>query len=128
MITRDDFFMGRDLTYTSDLTVDIELAAQTTIARVNELLHVFGEERRVTSGWRPPDVNANTPGAAKFSKHMLGLACDLEDHEGDLDEWCLDNLQVLERIGLWLEHPSATKGWCHVQTIPPKSRNRIFYP
>lgn len=128
MISRDDFFMGRDLEYQSELTNEIELAAQDTLARVNRLMFIFGEKREVTSGWRPPEVNACTPGAAKFSKHMLGKAVDLEDHEGSLDDWCFAHPEALEQCGLWLEHPAATKGWCHLQTVPPKSRNRIFYP
>ena len=59
---------------------------------------------------------------------MTGHAIDISDPEGDLDEWCLEHQDVLQTIGLWMEHPSATKGWCHVQTIPPKSGRRCFYP
>jgi hypothetical protein len=129
MISRDDFYKNRDLEYSSDWTNEIELQAQVTIKRANQLLVAFGDENRVvTSGWRPPEVNANIPGAAKFSRHMTGQAIDIEDHEGDLDEWCLAHPEVLVTLGLWQEHPAATKGWCHLQTVPPKSGNRVFYP
>jgi len=128
MIGRDDFFAGRDVTYAVDLTQSIEIAASVTIVKVNRLLTHFGEVRAVTSGWRPPPLNAATPGAAPFSRHMSGQACDLADPEGDLDEWCFTHQDVLEKIGLWMEHPASTKGWCHVQTMPPKSGNRCFYP
>jgi hypothetical protein len=38
------------------------------------------------------------------------------------------NLAVLEELQLWLEHPDATPGWCHLQILPPRSGRRVFYP
>lgn len=128
MISLDDYWMGRDKEYADELTPSIELQAKITISRANVLLATFGEQRTVNSGWRPPEVNTATPGAAMFSRHMTGQAIDISDPEGDLDEWCLSHQDTLAGIGLWLEHPASTKGWCHVQTVPPKSGNRVFYP
>jgi hypothetical protein len=129
MISRDDFLMGRDEAYPLEFTPEISASCDLTIALVNQLLYHFGEDRKVNSGWRPAEVNAAIPNAARFSKHMLGQACDLDDPEGDLDAWCLVNKDnVLAILGLWLEHPASTKGWCHVQTVAPKSGNRVFYP
>lgn len=128
MITLQDYWMGRDTQYPDDLTPEIEANAAELIARVNKLLESFGEDRMVNSGWRPPAVNASVRGAAVKSKHMLGLAVDLADPDGELDDWCMDNLGELERVGLWLEHPSATKNWCHLQSVPPRSGKRVFYP
>lgn len=134
MITLNDFWMGRDKTHSAELTPDIVRNAEVTVQRANLLLSEFRHDtgdteiRKVNSGWRPAAVNAATPNAALRSKHMTGQAIDISDPEGDLDEWCLSHLEVLERIGLWLEHPSATKNWCHVQTVPPKSGRRFFYP
>jgi hypothetical protein len=82
----------------------------------------------ISSGWRPMAVNARVPGAAPRSKHMSGQAVDLYDPEGDLDDWCMAHQDRLAAAGLWLEHPSATKSWCHLQSLPPKSGNRVFYP
>jgi hypothetical protein len=61
---------------------------------------------------------------------MTGQACDLFDPEGDIDDWAMSEpgQKVLTDLGLWLEHPSATKGWRHVQSIPPMSKRRVFYP
>lgn len=73
-------------------------------------------------------VNTAVPGAAKNSKHIVCQAIDLNDHDGRLDAWCLANLDALEELGLWLEHPDATPGWCHLQTQPPRSGNRVFEP
>jgi len=128
MITLADYWMGRDVWFSRALTPAIRTSAEVTVQRANALLQLFGEARAVNSGWRPPEINASTPGAALKSKHMTGEAIDLADPEGDLDEWCFNNQQDLVSLDLWQEHPASTKGWCHVQTIPPKSGNRVFYP
>ena len=128
MISLDDYYMGRDRQYPDELSDGLRENAQDTVKKVNELLALFKETRIVTSGWRPAAVNASTPNAASKSKHMTCQACDLDDPEGDLDQWALENRWALENIGLWMEHPAATKGWAHFQTVPPKSGKRIFYP
>jgi hypothetical protein len=140
-ISLPEYWMGRDETYPLAMSPAIARAAVTTVDLANKLLvlaascdvHLMRNARTgslVRSGWRPPSVNAITPGAAPNSKHMTGQAIDIEDPDGDLDEWLMtkDGLDTLVHLGLWLEHPSATKGWTHVQTIPPKSLNRVFYP
>lgn len=127
-MTYDEYWMGRDRLFSADLTPEIVGNAAILIDRVHKLLKVFGEERPITSGWRPPAVNGNTTGAAVKSKHMTGQAIDLADPDGDLDDWCLENQEMLQHFELWLEHPSATKGWCHLQSVPPKSQKRVFYP
>jgi len=128
MITLTQYYMGRDQVYGHLLTQELRYHAMETVEKVNQLLLAFGEDRKVNSGWRPPAVNNNTPGAASKSRHMTCQACDLEDADGDLDDWCMEHQDELTKIGLWMEHPAATKGWCHVQIIPPKSGRRVFYP
>jgi len=141
MITIQQFYMGRDRIYPAELTPDKQLAAHATVQKINALIAAFradGVELEtkpgtmppspVSSGWRPAKINGNTAGAAPKSKHMSCHACDLYDPEGDIDQWALDHPEVLAKIGLWQEHPSATKGWAHFQTIPPRSGNRVFYP
>ena len=124
-----DYCMGRDKKYPDDWSDEIEAAAVDLLDRVDALLADFGEERKITSGWRPPAVNASTPNAAPKSKHMTGHAVDLADPEGDLDDWCAENDgERLMAYGLWMEHPAATKSWTHLQSLPPKSGKRIFYP
>jgi hypothetical protein len=133
-ITLSDFYMGRDKTYASELTLEIQANAVITVERVNQLLAEFyasqpeGSYRTVNSGWRPPEVNAGTEGAAKNSKHMTGQACDLSDDDGRLDAWCLVNPGMLAQIGLWQESPQSTPRWCHVQIVAPASGNRVFIP
>lgn len=136
MITLDDYFMGwdKDPRFALELSHEIRGNAQETVRRVNLLLSHYvaavpGAERpRVTSGWRPRAINAGTANAAPRSRHMTAEACDLSDPEGDLDQWCMDNLEVLDGCGLWLEHPAATKSWSHLQIVPPRSGRRVFYP
>ena len=132
MIILSEYFMGRDKQYPDELTDTLHKNAEQTVASVNVLLGFFGEHRKVNSGWRPAAINASTPGAAAKSKHMTCQACDLDDPEGDLDEWCLAHPDILTKIGLWQEHPASTKGWCHVQTVQYRSwrpgKPRWFYP
>lgn len=130
MITLTDYWMGRDREFPLALTPQIEKNAELTVQLANALLVRFGEGRRVNSGWRPPEVNAKTAGAAPKSKHMTGQAIDLADPEGDLDDWLMsaEGQAAMAELGLWHEHPAATKGWAHLQTVPPRSGRRTFYP
>jgi hypothetical protein len=123
-----DYYMGRDKLHRGELTRELRANARETLRRVNGLLRRAGLMRKITSGWRPSSINAAVPGAAKGSKHLSCLAIDLEDRNGMLDAWCMANLDALEDLGLWLEHPDATPGWCHLQILPPRSGNRVFSP
>jgi hypothetical protein len=139
MIELPDYWMGRDSAYPLAMTPAIGNNAFTTVELANKLLVLAKTagvrltsnpttSSLVSSGWRPPAINAATPNAAVNSRHMTGQAIDIYDPDGTLDEWLLMWPHVLEDLGLWAEHPACTKGWCHVQTIPPRSGNRFFYP
>lgn len=128
MITRDEVLMGRDKQYPADYTKEVSDNIDKLLIALNKLRKAYGKPMTVSSGFRPPSINAATAGAAKRSNHMLGLACDFKDADGELDKWLMANLKLLEEIGLWLEHPDATKGWAHVQIVPPRSGNRVFRP
>ena len=137
-ISLDDYYMGRIDRFGGELDDQKRAAAAETVTRVNKLIKaaaadgVVLEKNRtgspVNSGWRPLAINQGTANAAPRSKHIQCLACDLHDPEGDIDEWCMANQDKLAEIGLWLEHPSATKGWCHVQIVAPRSGSRVFFP
>lgn len=126
MITRQEILMGRDKQY--PLNEEQENNLNILLERVNKLRQAYGKPMIVSSGYRPAAINANVPGAAKRSNHLMCAACDFRDTDGKIDEWCMANLDKLEEMGLWLEHPDATKGWCHVQIFPPRSGNRVFRP
>jgi len=125
-ITLEEYWMGRDKLYPP--SAEIQAAAEALVPKLNLLLEKFGQDRVVTSGYRPPAINATVPNAAKYSNHEIGHACDLADHAGDLDAWCVTHLEVLVEIGLWLESPVTTHGWCHLQDVPPHSGKRVFSP
>lgn len=137
-ITIEDYWMGRDHAFPHDLTPEIRANAADTVSKVNLLLFhavkdgivliASNRYNLVNSGWRPPAVNAAQPNAAPKSKHMTGKACDISDPTGTLGRWCMANLDELEAIGLWMEHKSATPSWVHLQTVPPRSGRRVFYP
>lgn len=137
MITEREFWKGRDVQYASDLTPEIQANAKETLRRVNELLKLFYaarpascQDRGCNSGWRPPRVNARTRNAALKSHHMTGKACDVGDDDSELGSWLMttEGQAALVKIGLWIEHPSATPRWSHFQTVPPRSGRRVFYP
>lgn len=128
MITLAGFYKGRDVKFAKELTDTIKANAKDLMQKVNRLLVIAGlTDRDATSGWRPSAVNAATIGAAKKSNHMLGLAVDVADADKQLQRWCLANLNILEELGLWMEHPRDTPTWCHLQTVPPRSGRRVFY-
>lgn len=141
MLTLQQYWNGYDKRYPNELTTRINAEAAETVRVLNQLavaLQKAGIRLEVspktgsilTSGWRPEQVNSTTPGAAVRSLHILALAADLYDPEGELDEFLLSDKgqAILVSLDLWLEHPSATKGWCHVQRKPPRSGRRVFYP
>jgi hypothetical protein len=127
-ITLADYFMGRDCSHANELSGELRTNAALTVARANALLERAGFAGIVNSGWRPHAINAAIPRASARSKHLTCQAIDLDDLNDALDTWCLHNLCVLEDLGLWLEHPDATPGWCHVQIVPPRSGRRMFMP
>lgn len=138
-ITLEHYWMGRDKTHGAELTPVIEANALVLVERVNKLLTYAGGALELvrnprtgsplTSGWRPEAINGATPGAAIFSAHMSGEAIDLFDPDGEIDDWLWANQHILGflDVDLYVEHPSATKGWAHLQTRVPKSQRRMPY-
>ena len=130
MITLDAYWKGRDTEYANELTDEIRANAQVTVDRANELLARAGRSdiHSVNSGWRPMAINDATANSAARSKHLSAEAADLPDADRTIATWCVDNLDVLKEIGLWMEDPRWTPTWTHVQIVPPKSGKRVFIP
>lgn len=126
MITSKEVLMGRDVKYplSSELRHNLE---QRLLPALNRFRTAYGLPMIVSSGYRPPAINQATEGAAKRSNHMLCLACDFVDKDSSLAKFCLDNLALLEKCGLYLEHPKHTPGWVHLQCVAPGSGNRVFF-
>jgi hypothetical protein len=140
-INVEDYLMGRDHDFPGECTEVVLDNAAKTVASVNGLLAALetanieieaNPQTRtpISSGWRPAQINSRIMGAALRSKHMSGEACDLYDPDGLIDDFLMgeEGQRALVDLRLFLEHPSATKGWCHVQTVAPRSGKRVFYP
>ena len=143
MFTVDDYFMGRDrdARFAHLVTPVLRANAAEWVRRANLLIALFYRDhpevrvRKIRSGWRPPEINAATKGAAKASSHMICSGGDIEDFDGadndkanDLALWCVNNAQYLEKAELWMEDPRCTPTWVHWQTFAPRSGARFFIP
>ena len=75
-------------------------------------------------GFRPQAAPIGAPN----SNHKLGQGIDLFDPKNEIDAWCMENFTALAACSIWIEHPSATPGWSHWQSVPPKSGKRAYMP
>jgi hypothetical protein len=140
-VSVDEYLMNRGSL--EELSDEIVRNINTLIPRVNELLERFGEKRNVTSGLRRmedhiriyEEINAKRRAKGlpeqkvpMGSKHLIGAAIDLEDKNDKLKEFCVKNTHILKELGLYMEDPSATDTWCHLQCIPPGSGKTVFRP
>lgn len=120
-----------------DWTPERQAAAEAMLEPVNALLmeaEAHGVELTMNprthtlvsgitfGGFRPQDC----PQGAAHSAHKDGRAVDIYDPHGDLDRWISD--LILERFGLYREHPADTLGWCHLSDKAPSSGRRTFHP
>lgn len=129
ILTSEDYF-GR-MTHIEPPSDEVKANADILIDKVNQLLAECPADVQpdgMNSGWRPASYNAKVPGAAVKSKHITGQAVDLGDPDGALDDYLLHRQGLLSKYGLHMEHPLATKGWCHLQSVPPRSGNYVFFP
>jgi hypothetical protein len=60
------------------------------------------------------------------SKHLFGHAVDIEDKDGKFYAWVQKNEAFLQELGLHYE--LGTKGWVHLQSVPPGSGKIGFWP
>lgn len=123
-VTEAEYWMGRDVQYPPD--VSTRKNAEKLLIALNLLRDLYGKPLKVSSGYRPAAINATTAGASKTSCHMTGEACDFEDTDRKLIQWCLRNMDLLEKAGLYMESPINTPTWVHLQTRAPKSGKRVF--
>lgn len=123
MISRAEILMGRDVEFPLDQALEANL--EKLLTAVNLLRKAYGKPMFVSSGYRPGRFNKAAGGASR-SAHITCEAVDFKDADGSLAKWCLANLTVLEDAGLYLENPTKTVGWLHVQIRPTKSR--VFNP
>lgn len=116
--------MGRDLTHPPN--DELKENASDTVGKLKAIEFAYGKPLTITSGYRPKEITFTVDGAKKGDAHEKCCGADLRDRDGSLNSWCMANLKILEKVGLWLEHPSSSKNHCHLQTYPPRSKNRVF--
>jgi len=107
----------------------------TTADNLNKLLSVmnqiraaYGKPMTVNSGLRSQaDQDRINPKAPK-SNHLKGLACDIADADAALWAWCMVNMPLMEKLGVYFEDKNASPTWVHFQIVAPASGKRIFKP
>lgn len=65
---------------------------------------------------------------ASHSAHKEGLAVDIYDPSDQIDRWLMKNQNLLEKYGIYIEHPDSTPRWSHWSVRPPKSGKHVFVP
>ena len=100
---------------------------------MNKIRAKYGKPMIITSGVRSIDDQTRIDGSAGRkprvgSMHIRAAACDVWDRDKWLWGWCMDNLQFLIDLGVYLEDKTATPTWTHFQILPPGSGNRVFRP
>ena len=140
-ISVDEYLMGRATL--SELSPEIIGNINILIPKVNDLLEIFSEYRSVNSGLRLDSDHVriydeiNTKRRKKGlapvsipwgSTHLSGEGIDLEDKNDKLKEFCIKNIHLLKKLGLYMESPEFTDTWCHLQCRKTKSGLIIFKP
>lgn len=121
--SRKEMLKDREIEY--PLTPKLEENLVKLLLALNIIRETWGKPMIVTSAYRPGRYNT-AAGGAKNSAHLTCEAVDISDVNGDLKEFLVKNVELLEKAGLWMEHPDRTPSWCHLQTR--RVRNRIFMP
>jgi len=152
---RWDYWFGPDevdrrIKYAKSFLPEYEQNGDDVQQRIAAVVTAFRSETEIelpegySSGWRPGAVNEATSNAGKLSNHLTARAGDKRDSpDGEFAWWCFRTPGILERHGLWMEHPVATvvrawmtakdqgrtpTPWCHLQNVPPHSHLRVYFP
>lgn len=125
MISVTEYLMGRHEEYPLSVTQAMHMAD--LLSRVNYLRAVYQKPLKVNSGYRPGKYNTEAGGAPK-SPHLMCQAIDLADPDGHFASWLIGHKRLLTELGLYMEDPSYTNGWVHLQTTKPASGNIVFIP
>lgn len=107
------------------------------LKRINKVRAAYNKPMTVTSGYRSMYDHKRIYSQKGItdeskipmqSKHLYGQAVDIADADGSMKKWVLENVKLLEDVGLWCEDFAYTKTWIHFQILPPKSGKRFFIP
>jgi len=95
---------------------------------VSELERQYDEDFIVTSGVRTPEEQERINPKVKHSAHIAGSAVDVLDLDHAIYQFCVDNIPLIKKLGLYIEDRSVTVRWIHLQTRRPPSGNIFFIP
>ncbi len=139
-ITLQDYFTSSgaypEREKSPELTGIVRASAVILLDKVNKLLDELNYQgsRKLSSGFRPSNINAATPGSAKKSAHMSGRGLDIiDDKDQTLAKLVASRPDLLRKYGLFLESPDHTKGkytnWIHCDYVSRADRpSRTFIP
>lgn len=125
-ITKEEYLMGR--IKEEDLPDEYKKNMEELLDKINKLLALYKKPVTLNSGYRSSEDQLRINPKAPKSKHTECAAIDLGDRSLSFRYWCLINLKELIDLGLYMEDPSHTPTWTHLQCIPPHSGSRIFLP
>lgn len=121
-----------------ELTEDLIENANKLLHKIQALFEELDleiEDYKISSGFRPSDVNKTIKNAAKKSLHQLCLAVDIMDDKNQtLAKKMRECADMRKEMGVWLESPDHTKGkytnWVHLDISPsrPKRDSMEFVP
>ena len=95
---------------------------------ITQLETAYGKPFIVTSGLRSQVLQQSINPAVKNSAHITGEAVDMSDPDGAIYSFCIDNVDILINLGVYVESRTYTPRWSHLTIRPPKSGNRFFIP
>ncbi len=121
--SRTECLKGRDAQYPLDEQLENNLA--TLLIRLNKFREIYGKPMYINSLYRPGQYNV-AAGGAPNSAHLTCEACDFADRDGALKNFVLANPDVLVECDLYMEDPSRTLSWQHLQSRVIPSGHRIF--
>lgn len=121
MISREEILKGQVC------PPELEENLQGLLDALNKFRTAYGKPMIVSSGLRSSEHNQMI-GGRSASAHLSAQAADFRDADGSLAAYCLSHLSFLEECGLYLEDPSYTKVWVHLQSRVVPSGHRVFIP
>lgn len=118
-----------------EVSDEIRSNAGVLLHRVNLLLMAYRDsgnpldESLVHTGWLANAAQAKRRDMSGPNLHGNGMAIDVSDIHGAMDEWLMANQHILGQRELWMEHPAGTRGFCRLQMVPPVGvrRGRVFF-